>query len=382
MNSSELTDSDIHTARRNAVGVNADLFVPNAAFEVLVKKLIQKMEEPATLCVRLVREELKQVLEDVTSSCNEIGRFEELKEKVNQECMRLLWAKTKEAGEFVTNIVDMEVAYINTENPGFDKFRSGVYKLMAAHHSSLETKAREQAEDEASSASNGRARVAATKADYMVRNEWKVHHIRILERELAIYVSESDESPLKKVPLENATFQISEADNGVRRVLAVEFAAKRGWLSTATDTLQLRFATDGEASKWLSKLSSAGEGESTRMSTISGGRMSMVPPTASRPIQLNDREKLETEVLRQLLEYYFKIVRESITDSVPKAIMLKLVNALQNNLYQHLMESIDTDDDEMLSELTRESEEVSRKRKEVQERVKALKRAIQVMQEL
>ena len=45
-----------------------------------------------------VREELKQVLEDVTSSCNEIGRFQELKEKVNQECMRLLWAKTKEAG--------------------------------------------------------------------------------------------------------------------------------------------------------------------------------------------------------------------------------------------------------------------------------------------
>ena len=33
----------------------------------------------------------------------------------------------------------------------------------------------------------------------------------------------------------------------------------------------------------------------------------------------------------------------------------------QNNLYQHLMESIDTDDDEMLCELTRESEEVSRK---------------------
>ena len=32
----------------------ADLSVPNAAFEVLVKKLIQKMEEPATLCVRMV----------------------------------------------------------------------------------------------------------------------------------------------------------------------------------------------------------------------------------------------------------------------------------------------------------------------------------------
>ena len=58
------------------------------------------------------------------------------------------------------------------------------------------------------------------------------------------------------------------------------------------------------------------------------------------------------------------------------------VNSLQDQLYQHLMESIDTDDDDVLAELTRESEEVSRKRKEVQERVKALKRAIQVMQEL
>ena len=172
MNSSELTDADIHTARRNAVGVNADLFVPNAAFEVLVKKLIQKMEEPATLCVRLVREELKQVLEDVTSSCNEIGRFEELKEKVNQECMRLLWGKTKEAGEFVTNIVDMEVAYINTENPGFDKFRSGVYKLMAAHHSSnADQQARAQAEHEAAAlaAAAGPRTAASTRADYLVR---------------------------------------------------------------------------------------------------------------------------------------------------------------------------------------------------------------------
>lgn len=42
----------------------------------------------------------------------------------------------------MTNIVDMEVAYINTENPGFDKFRSGVYKLMAAHHANNEQQAR------------------------------------------------------------------------------------------------------------------------------------------------------------------------------------------------------------------------------------------------
>ena len=64
----------------------------------------------------------------------------------------------------------------------------------------------------------------------------------------------------------------------------------------------------------------------TYLNTGMSARMSMAPSgAATRPVLLNEREKLETEVLRQLLEYYFKIVRESITDSVPKAIMLKLV---------------------------------------------------------
>jgi dynamin 1-like protein len=58
---SELTDEDIHTVRRNAVGVKADLFVPNSAFETLVKRLIQKLEDPAAACVRLVAEQIKQV---------------------------------------------------------------------------------------------------------------------------------------------------------------------------------------------------------------------------------------------------------------------------------------------------------------------------------
>ena len=174
---------------------------------------------------------------------------------------------------------------------------------------------------------------------------------------------------------------MSEDDDGRRRVCALEMH-KRGWLSSSSDSLQLRFATEADATKWQNKLSNAGEGGGdARMSSLGGGacrmcgwgclgvwvcvlihhihiciseyarthtdkyvymfelihtsmntgmsaRMSMAASgAATRPVLLNEREKLETEVLRQLLEYYFKIVRESITDSVPKAIMLKLVRA-------------------------------------------------------
>jgi len=87
-------------------------------------------------------------------------------------------------------------------------------------------------------------------------------------------------------------------------------------------------------------------------------------------------------VLRQLLEHYFRIVQASVIDSVPKAIMLTLVNSLQNNVYTHLMGSIYLHDDEALAALTRESEEVVRRRMEVIKLNLALRKAIAVMRDL
>ena len=39
-----------------------------------------------------------------------------------------------------------------------------------------------------------------TEVSQQVRGEWKPHLVRIVDRELAIFVSEGDEAPLKKVP--------------------------------------------------------------------------------------------------------------------------------------------------------------------------------------
>lgn len=55
---------------------------------------------------------------------------------------------------------------------------------------------------------------------------------------------------------------------------------------------------------------------------------------------LTDREQLETELIRRLISSYFNIVRETIADQVPKAIMHLLVNhskdAVQNRLVTEL----------------------------------------------
>jgi hypothetical protein len=97
---------------------------------------------------------------------------------------------------------------------------------------------------------------------------------------------------------------------------------------------------------------------------------------------LTEREVLEANVLRQLLEHYFRIVQASVIDSVPKAVMLTLVNSMQDSVYTHLMGSIYLHDDDALAGLTRESEEVVRRRNEVIKLNLALRKAIAVMRDL
>jgi dynamin 1-like protein len=56
--------------------------------------------------------------------------------------------------------------------------------------------------------------------------------------------------------------------------------------------------------------------------------------------QLTDREQMETDLIRNLISSYFHIVRETVQDQVPKAVMHLLVNhsksAIQNRLVAEL----------------------------------------------
>mmetsp|Transcript_26133 Transcript_26133/g.60319 ORF Transcript_26133/g.60319 Transcript_26133/m.60319 type:complete len:676 (-) Transcript_26133:628-2655(-) len=280
---SELTDDDIHIVRRNAVGVKADLFVPNAAFETLVKRLIQKLEDPAATCVRLVSEQIKQVIQDVMRTCKEIGRYEHLKERVWQECMKLLGDKQREAAEFVQNIINMEVAYLNTDNPEFDTFRSGVYRLMAAH----------QGMAAAGGASEGSAgdRAAQPKpeapapdvtregmVDAWVREKWKAHFVRIgTDRQLSLYVNKSDLTPIRSNALEECTVR---QDAALGKTCLEISLMKRGWLSNGQETIRLRFASAEDAAAWSKSFQAASAAaredeeerpESPRSSAAPGG---------------------------------------------------------------------------------------------------------------
>jgi replication fork clamp-binding protein CrfC len=63
-----LENQDIRTAIRNSTGPRPSLFVPELAFELLVKPQIKLLEQPSLRCVELVYEELVKICHNCASA--------------------------------------------------------------------------------------------------------------------------------------------------------------------------------------------------------------------------------------------------------------------------------------------------------------------------
>jgi len=102
------------------------------------------------------------------------------------------------------------------------------------------------------------------------------------------------------------------------------------------------------------------------------------PPAVIRPqAALNERETMETDVIKLLIHSYFNIVKREMIDMVPKAISLTLVNHSKENLQRELLQELYKP--EVLDDLLKESEHVVSRRKEVRSMVEALNKAEEIV---
>ena len=102
------------------------------------------------------------------------------------------------------------------------------------------------------------------------------------------------------------------------------------------------------------------------------------PPPQIRPQSaLNDRESLETEVIKMLITSYFNIVKREMIDMVPKAITYTLVQKSKDHLQRELLQ--DLYKAEIFDDLMRESDFVVQRRKECIKMVEALNKAEEII---
>ncbi|KIL68553.1 hypothetical protein M378DRAFT_158362 [Amanita muscaria Koide BX008] len=286
----QVKDGDIRTILYNSSGSTPALFVGTAAFEVIVKQQIKRLEEPGLKCCQLVYDELIRILGQLLGKLQAFRRYPALRERFNHVVVNFFKKSMNPTLKLVQDMVAMQACYINTTHPDFI---SG-HKATAIVHEKLNAN---KPQAPAADAKNARTQVNNNK-------------------DLDV---DKKEEP-----------------------------------------------------------SFFGSFFSSKNTTKKKGSIMDAPPPSIRPqSSLNERETVETDVIKLLIHSYFNIVKREMIDMVPKAIMLNLVVHSKDNLQRELLQELYKPD--VLDNLLKESEYVISRRKEVIGMSSALNKAEEIV---
>lgn len=112
-----LTEQDIQTAIKNASALSPSLFVPEGAFEVLVRQQIARLLDPSIDCAYEVYEELRKIV--INIQIPELQRYYRLQSKICDVMEGVLDKCLTPTTDMITNLIEIENAHINTNHPDF-----------------------------------------------------------------------------------------------------------------------------------------------------------------------------------------------------------------------------------------------------------------------
>ncbi|XP_045470750.1 dynamin-1-like protein isoform X2 [Harmonia axyridis] len=324
-----LTKMDILTAIRNANGPRPALFVPEVSFELLVKRQIRRLGEPSLRCVELIHEEMQRIIQHCGSEVQqEMLRFPKLYEKIVDVVTQLLRRRLPPTNSMVENLVSIELAYINTKHPDFSKEISMVPSMIKSNESAPKP----------------------TRPKSMFGKHQQPVHF-------------AEPKPLSR---SNSNPHLNdEATN---------------WVSNLTQQ------NGGEAENEIEHLPNnidaiRNESEKSVLSPLKPvNLLPSVPINSSGYRKLSENEEHDCEIIERLIKTYFYIVRKSIQDTVPKAVMNFLVNYVKDNLQSELVTHLYKADN--ADQLLDESEHIAHRRKEAADMLKALQRAAHIISEI
>ncbi|XP_014094219.3 dynamin-1-like protein [Bactrocera oleae] len=352
---SGLSKMDILTAIRNATGPRPALFVPEVSFELLVKRQIRRLEEPSLRCVELIHEEMQRIVQHCGNEVQqEMLRFPKLHEKIVDVVTQLLRRRLPATNVMVENLVAIELAYINTKHPDFHKDAALVPSLLKADniiepfsHLSAQVQRRTNTTPRNSNSSP--------------------------------QVSAAHQQQQQQQQQQHQQQQQQQQNDTQEQNHIGENAVGNSWLSTilppapsTSPSVRAPDSFDNSASN-------------TPLHNNISSPLKPVNLLPDMPVQhgsrrLTDKEQKDCDVIERLIKSYFYIVRKSIQDSVPKAIMHFLVNHVKDNLQSELVTHLYKS--ERAETLLNESDHIAVRRKEAADMLKALTRANHIISEI
>ncbi|ORY92150.1 Dynamin central region-domain-containing protein [Syncephalastrum racemosum] len=294
-------DDDIRVLLYNSSGSSPALFVATTAFEVIIKKQIRRLEDPSLRCIALVYDELVRILSQLLNK-QFFKRFPAMRERFYQVVLSYFKKAQGPTSQLVSDLVNMEVCYINTGHPDFLSGHQAIAMVNEQMHP--------KPPQPVGGPESGSAR-----------------------------------STRSQTPVQQQPPQQLQTGNGL--------------------------TADGESNSFFGSFFN-GPKKSKKSNP-----MEAPPAMLKASGALSEREIMETEVIKLLIRSYFNIVKRTMIDMVPKAIMLNLVNRAKQELQKELLTELYKA--EVLDELLEESEYTQERRKECKKMIEALQKADEIV---
>ncbi|KAL2757186.1 hypothetical protein ACRALDRAFT_1062810 [Sodiomyces alcalophilus JCM 7366] len=407
---SNLSVLDIRTAIRNSTGPRPSLFVPEMAFDLLVKPQIKLLEVPSQRCVELVYEELIKICH--TCGSTELSRFPRLQAKLIEVVSDLLRERLGPASSYVESLISIQRAYINTNHPNFLGAAAAMSNVVS---NKQDRERRRLVQDERERRDKRRLKEQATNGPEGPEEEDELHLTEKGDPATMRAHTANGVHTLSPTARDHASSSLHAATNTARSISPSRFN-NQGLGGARESFLNYFFGKEGSSSISVGSSSITGRdssivrhtsqlSEPTFSQSVRRGDDTFSSRTAfqnsardddelvrSRPPELGahfgvcgepaltDREAMETELIRALISSYFNIVRESIADQVPKAVMHLLVNhckdVVQNRLVSELYK------ESLFEELLYEDDSVKKQREKCEKLLQTYREAAKIIGEV
>ncbi|POS78582.1 dynamin central region [Diaporthe helianthi] len=402
---SNLSASDIRTAIRNSTGPRPSLFVPEMAFDLLVKPQIKLLEVPSQRCVELVYEELIKICH--TCGNIELSRFPRLQAKLIEVVSDLLRERLGPASGYVESLISIQRAYINTNHPNFLGAANAMSNVVGAKQ---ERERKRLIQEERERRERRRAKELGANGTEEAEED---EHAGTEKAEHASIRKAQGKGARSMSPAvrENGAGGLTAALNGARSASPM-MQGSQGPGGAKDSFLNYFFGKDGMQPAFPPPAHNANIGRHVSQGSEPSISQSFrhQEPVLRSPIQttapvsqddefvfgssvprgadfgatgepaMTEREQMETELIRALISSYFNIVRESIADQVPKAIMHLLVNHCRDEVQNRLVSELYKES--LFEELLYEDDGVKKEREKCERLLQTYREAAKIIGEV
>ncbi|POW08498.1 hypothetical protein PSHT_09525 [Puccinia striiformis] len=420
-----LNNMDIRTSIRNSTGTRSSLFIPEAAFDLLIKPQIKLLEPPGLRCVELVYEELMKICHNCTNS--ELQRYPRLHAQLIEAVSELLRERLGPTSEYVQSLIDIQAAYINTNHPDFMKNTNMNRGAQYPHGSNAQANG---SSDQRRSVSDGDVEDSSSAIEDEEGNSQRSTAFQQNHRQIPTLngqVFRPSSAPIdqlqsgvtsnpKRILSENrhsgplhpppphfhrdhhhsASQQYGSAKdsflnyffggnaNGLGSTMLAQPPHRQKHKTVGHDAVENSSSqlVEGSHPFQVAHKTPGFEGAHAAFNMKSLDKHFPVPTAGDdqKEVHLSEREQMEINLIRSLMMSYFSIVRQTIQDLVPKAVMHLLVNHVREGVQNRLVSSLYRED--LFEGLLMEDEGLRTERERVKALLDAYKEAFKTLSEV